>query len=205
VFVFVYIYTNMCNYVSVYVCVLYLISMYGRTYVCTSWFKYDGNWFVWKRSHNVLQLCDLERLNQQHPPSLLLVLELVHSCLGFATVMNSYDFKKNSRSHLNHLVLCMNKCLYYYILWVYVCMYVFVCAYVFGMYFIYIYIYMCMYIYAYISMYECKFIWIYVTCFYVFLQVCLYLCIFVCSYICIYVCLPLCIWAYRYIWVYIKM
>jgi hypothetical protein len=41
----------------------------------------------------------------QPPPSLLLGLEPVQSCLGVARVFGNYGFKKNqSQSYLNHLV-----------------------------------------------------------------------------------------------------
>ena len=40
------------------------------------------------------QLCDLERVKPQPPPSLLLGLEPVQSCLGVARVMSNYDYKK---------------------------------------------------------------------------------------------------------------
>ena len=51
------------------------------------------------------QLCDLEREKPQPPPSLLLGLEPVQSCLGVARVMSNYGYKKNQfRSYLNHLV-----------------------------------------------------------------------------------------------------
>ena len=40
------------------------------------------------------QLCDLERVKPQPPPSLLLGLEPVQSCLGVARVMSNYGYKK---------------------------------------------------------------------------------------------------------------
>jgi hypothetical protein len=37
---------------------------------------------------------DLERVKPQPPPSLLLLLEHVQSCLGVARVMSNYGYKK---------------------------------------------------------------------------------------------------------------
>ena len=47
-------------------------------------------------SRNAQQLCDLERVKPQPPPSLLLGLEPVQSCLEVARVMSNYGFKKKS-------------------------------------------------------------------------------------------------------------
>ena len=41
-------------------------------------------------------LCDVERVKPQPPPSLLLGLEPVQSCLGVARVMSNYGYKKKS-------------------------------------------------------------------------------------------------------------
>ena len=52
--------------------------------------------------------CDLERVKPQPPPSILLRLEPVQSCLGVARVMSNYGYKKKSaRSYLNHLVITL--------------------------------------------------------------------------------------------------
>ena len=58
------------------------------------------------KSRTAQQVCDLERVKPQPPPSLLLGLEPVQSCLGVARVMSNYGYKKKnqSRSYLNHLV-----------------------------------------------------------------------------------------------------
>ena len=42
-------------------------------------------------SRTVQQLCDLERVKPQPPPSLLLGLEPVQSCLGVARVMSEQE------------------------------------------------------------------------------------------------------------------
>ena len=57
-------------------------------------------------SRTAQQLCDLERVKPQPPPSFLLGLEPVQSCLGVARVMSNYGYKKKyqSRSYLNHPV-----------------------------------------------------------------------------------------------------
>ena len=46
------------------------------------------------KSRTAQQLCDLERVKPQPPPSLLLGLEPVQSCLGVARVMRNYGYKK---------------------------------------------------------------------------------------------------------------
>ena len=53
-------------------------------------------------SRTVQQLRDLERVKPQPPPSLLLGLEPVQSCLGVAKVMSNYGYKKkkNSSGHI---------------------------------------------------------------------------------------------------------
>jgi len=43
---------------------------------------------LYVKSRTKQQLCDLERVKPQPPPSLLLGLEPVQSCLGFARVMS---------------------------------------------------------------------------------------------------------------------
>ena len=48
------------------------------------------------KSLTAQQLCDLERVKPQPPPSLLLGLEPVQSCLGVARVMSNYGYKKKS-------------------------------------------------------------------------------------------------------------
>jgi hypothetical protein len=48
------------------------------------------------KSRTAQQLCDLERVKSQPPPSLLLGLEPVQSCLGVARVMSNYGFKNKS-------------------------------------------------------------------------------------------------------------
>ena len=45
---------------------------------------------------NKPQMCDLERVKPQTPPSLLLGLEPVQSCLGVARVISNYGYKKKS-------------------------------------------------------------------------------------------------------------
>ena len=47
-------------------------------------------------SRKAQQLCDLERVKPQYPPSLQLGLEPVQSCLGVARVMSNYGYKKKS-------------------------------------------------------------------------------------------------------------
>ena len=46
------------------------------------------------------QLYDLERVKPQPPPSLLLGLEPVQSCLGVARVMSNYGYKEISPGHI---------------------------------------------------------------------------------------------------------
>ena len=46
------------------------------------------------KSRTAQQVCDLERVKPQPPPSLLLGLEPVQSCLGVARVMSNYGYKK---------------------------------------------------------------------------------------------------------------
>ena len=48
------------------------------------------------KSRTAQQLCDLERVKPQPPPSLLLGIEPVQSCLGVARVMSNYGYKKKS-------------------------------------------------------------------------------------------------------------
>ena len=48
------------------------------------------------KSRTAQQLCDLERVKPQPPPSLLLGLEPVQSCLGVARVMSNDGYKKKS-------------------------------------------------------------------------------------------------------------
>jgi len=53
---------------------MFTLLMYISVNTTTRWFKYDREWFVYKKSRTAQQLCDLERVKPQPPPSLLLVL-----------------------------------------------------------------------------------------------------------------------------------
>ena len=97
------------------VCTLYKVVQIWPGLIC-----------VWT-SHTAQQLCDLERVKPQPPPSLLLGLEPVQSCLGVARVMSNYGYKKKKKnqswSYLNHLVwirkllFLTDARLFYYVLW----------------------------------------------------------------------------------------
>ena len=54
----------------------------------TRWLKYDRDWFVCKQAALRSSCATFERVKPQPPPSLLLGLEPVQSCLGVARVMS---------------------------------------------------------------------------------------------------------------------
>ena len=55
---------------------------------------------LYVKSRTAQQLCDLERVKSQPPPSLLLGLETVQPCLGVARVMSEQKVPRSVEQHI---------------------------------------------------------------------------------------------------------